>query len=78
MTAVAQAAPLERSGARPRSLAAGKLIALDGIRGIAILAVMGHHSFRFIQSTAPVQLFVKWLLSMGWQASISSSCYPAS
>jgi peptidoglycan/LPS O-acetylase OafA/YrhL len=66
VSAAAQAAPMERSGVKPRSLAADKLIALDGIRGIAILAVMGHHSFWLIQSTAPPQLFVKWLLSMGW------------
>ena len=43
-----------------------KLIALDGIRGLAILAVMAHHSFWFIRSTAAPQLFVKWILSLGW------------
>jgi peptidoglycan/LPS O-acetylase OafA/YrhL len=51
---------------QPLALYRRNLIALDGIRGLAILAVMGHHSFWLILSTAAPQLFVKWILSLGW------------
>jgi peptidoglycan/LPS O-acetylase OafA/YrhL len=47
-------------------LSAKKLPALDGVRGLAILAVMMHHSFWLIRSSAPPLVFAKWILSLGW------------
>src|ERR1035441_7927813 len=51
---------------RVHALSTRKLVSLDGVRGLAILAVMLHHSsWRLSASTAPGRLFA-WLLYQGW------------
>ena len=43
-----------------------KLLALDGVRGLAILAVMAHHLCNSLMVVGPVTGFVRRMLSFGW------------
>jgi peptidoglycan/LPS O-acetylase OafA/YrhL len=43
-----------------------KFASLDGIRGLAILAVVMHHSVGRIESTGAIQQLLKWFYFLGW------------
>ena len=42
------------------------VLALDGVRGLAILGVMLHHSCSRLTAGFSVQQFMNWLLHLGW------------
>src|SRR3954454_23560111 len=47
-------------------LSTRKLVSLDGIRGLAILAVMIHHFEPWFPGASRLQLAVKWICRFGW------------
>jgi len=47
-------------------LSSRKVVPLDGVRGIAILAVFLSHSVWRIESTSAIQQVLKWFYSLGW------------
>jgi peptidoglycan/LPS O-acetylase OafA/YrhL len=51
---------------RATLLSRRKLVALDGVRGLAILAVMLHHSSWRLSSATSAQQFFNWLMFQGW------------
>lgn len=47
-------------------LSTRKVVPLDGVRGLAILAVVLSHSVWRIESTGTIQQVLKWFYSLGW------------
>ena len=64
--------------AAPASFTVGHFPTLDGLRGIAILLVIGHHVLQPVAGGPAIADPITRLASFGWVGVDLSSCCPAS